>query len=398
MHGWFVVSEIALAVVLLVCAGMLGRTLLHLASQDPGVNVHDVLTARAALSAATLENPAKARAAWQDVLERARRVPGLRSIAMMDTVPLREGNNQIGYWTTPVEPPADKQPLTLASSVTPDYMQVMGLALRRGRFFGDQDRVGSEGVVVIDDVMAREAFHGEEPIGKHLWIELGADPVRVVGVVGHVRYWGAGEENQANVRAQLYYPFAQVPDRYVRRWSELMSIGVRTSVDPLSVVQALRQAVRGANNDQVIYELNTMEGLLSDSLSEQRFLLLLFGVFAGLALLLASIGIYGVLAYLTSQRVPEIGVRMALGARAWDVVWLVLQGSLGMIFVGVVLGSGAALGAGRLLERLVAGMQPQGVETFAVMIPVLVAAAMIASFVPALRASRVDPVKALRQE
>jgi ABC-type antimicrobial peptide transport system permease subunit len=253
-------------------------------------------------------------------------------------------------------------------------------------------------VVVIDDVMAREAFHGEEPIGKHLWIDLGADPVRVVGVVGHVRYWGAGEENQANVRAQLYYPFAQVPDRYVRRWSELMSIGVRTSVDPLSVVQALRQAVRGANNDQVIYELNTMEGLLSDSLSEQRFLLLLFGVFAGLALLLASIGIYGVLAYLTSQRVPEIGVRMALGARAWDVVWLVLQGSLGMIFVGVVLGSGAALGAGRLLERLVAGMQPQGVETFAVMIPVLVAAAMIASFVPALRASRVDPVKALRQE
>ena len=398
MHGWFVVSEIALAVVLLVCAGMLGRTLLHLASLDPGVNVHNVLTARAALSAATLENPAKARAAWQDVLERARRVPGLRSIAMMDTVPLREGNNQIGYWTTPVEPPADKQPLTLASSVTPDYMQVMGLALRRGRFFGDQDRVGSEGVVVIDDVMAREAFHGEEPIGKHLWIDLGADPVRVVGVVGHVRYWGAGEENQANVRAQLYYPFAQVPDRYVRRWSELMSIGVRTSVDPLSVVQALRQAGRGANNDQVIYELNTMEGLLSDSLSEQRFLLLLFGVFAGLALLLASIGIYGVLAYLTSQRVPEIGVRMALGARAWDVVWLVLQGSLGMIFVGVVLGSGAALGAGRLLERLVAGMQPQGVETFAVMIPVLVAAAMIASFVPALRASRVDPVKALRQE
>lgn len=398
VHGSFVASEIALAVVLLMCAGMLGRTLLHLESLDPGVNIHNVLTARAAISAATLENPAKARAAWQDVLDRARRVPSVRSIAMTDTVPLREGNNTIGYWTTPVEPPLDKQPLTLASSVTPDYLQVMGLTLRQGRFFSDQDRSGSEGVAVIDEVMAREAFHGEVPIGKHLWIGIGSNPVRVIGVVGHVRYWGAGEENQANVRAQLYYPFAQVPDQYVRRWSELMSIGVRTSVDPLSVVQALRQAVRGANHDQVIYELNTMEGLLSDSLARQRFLLLLFGVFAGLALLLASIGIYGVLAYLTSQRVPEIGVRMALGAKTWDVVWLVLRGSLGMIFVGVVLGTGAALAAGRVLERLVEGMQPAGVGTFAVMIPVLVVAAMIASFVPARRASRVDPVKALRQE
>ncbi|HEV8041960.1 MAG TPA: ABC transporter permease [Bryobacteraceae bacterium] len=398
MHGCFVISEIALAVVLLVCAGMLGRTLLHLASLDPGINVHNVLTARAALSASTLANPARTRAAWQDVLDRARRVPGVRSIAMVDTVPLREGNNQIGYWTTPVEPPPDKQPLTLASSVTPDYLQVMGLTLRQGRFFGDQDRLGSEGVAVIDDVMAHEAFHGEEAVGKHLWIGMGSDPVRVVGVVGHVRYWGAGEEKQTNVRAQLYYPFAQVPDQYVRRWSELMSIGVRTSVDPLSVMETLRRAVRGANNDQVIYEVNTMEQLASDSLARQRFLLLLFGVFAGLALLLASIGIYGVLAYLTSQRVPEIGVRMALGAKTWDVIWLILRGSLGMIFAGVVLGTAAALGAGRALEQLVEGMQPGGVGTFAVMIPVLVAAAMIASFVPARRASRVDPVKALRQE
>ena len=141
-----------------------------------------------------------------------------------------------------------------------------------------------------------------------------------------------------------------------------------------------------------------MEGLLSDSLAQQRFLLLLFGAFAGLALLLASIGIYGVMAYLTSQRVPEIGVRMALGARAWDVMWLVLRGSLGMVFVGAGLGAVAAFAAGRVMQKLVEGMQPGGVGTFAVMIPVLVIAAMIASFVPARRASRVDPVKALRQE
>ena len=133
----------------------------------------------------------------------------------------------------------------------------MGIPLRQGRFFGDQDRLGSEGVVVIDEVMAREAFRGEEPIGKHLWIGMGSDPVRVVGVVRHVRYWGLASDDQAKVRAQLYYPFAQVPDQFVRRWSELMSIAVRTSIDPLSVVEPLRRAVRGAGNDQVIYEVNT---------------------------------------------------------------------------------------------------------------------------------------------
>ena len=227
---------------------------------------------------------------------------------------------------------------------------------------------------------------------------MGADPVTVVGVVSHVRQWGLAGDDQAEVRAQLYYPFTQVPDRLLRRWSELMSIAVRTGIDPRSVIGSLRRELRGAANDQVLYESRTMEELARDSLARQRFLMLLFGVFAGLALLLACIGIYGVLAYLTSQRVPEIGVRMALGAKTWDVVWLVLRGSLGMILVGVVLGTVAALAAGRVLQRLVEGMQPGEISAFAVMIPVLVTAALIASFVPARRASRVDPVKALRQE
>ena len=398
LHAGFVISEIALAMVLLLCAGMLGRTLLHLWSLDPGVNTRNVLTARAALSAGTLANPARTRAVWEEVMDRIRRVPGVQSVTMVDTVPLREGNNQIGYWTTPNAPPADKLPLTLASSVTPEYLKVMGMVLREGRFFTDQDRLGAEGVAVIDEVMAREAFHGEEPVGKHLWIGMGSDPVRVVGVVGHVRYWGPAGDDRARVRAQLYYPFAQVPDQFVRRWSELMSLGIRTSVDPLNVVEPLRQAVRGATNDQVIYEINTLEQLARNSLGRQRFLLLLFGTFAGLAVLLACIGIYGVLAYLTGQRVPEIGLRMALGAGAREVVWMVLRGSLGMIFAGVVVGAAAAFGAGRVLERLVEGMQPGGAATFVVMIPVLVVAALVASFVPARRASRVDPVRALRQE
>jgi ABC-type antimicrobial peptide transport system permease subunit len=227
---------------------------------------------------------------------------------------------------------------------------------------------------------------------------MSRDPVRVVGVVGHVRRWGLAADDQAKVRAQLYYPFAQVPDLLLRRWSEVMSLAIRTNVAPLNIVEPLRQAVRGAAGDQVIYEVRTMEQLTSNSLARQRFLLLLFGIFAGLALLLACIGIYGVLAYLVGQRVPEIGVRMALGASAGQVMWLVLRQSLGMTFIGVGVGAAGALAAGRLLVRLVEGMQPTALSTFALMIALLVAAALVASFAPARRASRVDPISALRQE
>ncbi|MGB9457910.1 MAG: ABC transporter permease [Bryobacteraceae bacterium] len=398
LHSGLVISEIALAVVLLVAAGMLGRAMLHLSSLDPGVTTRNVLTARTALSPVTLAHTGQIRAAWQDVLDRIRRVPGVESVAMVDTVPMREGNNQIGYWTTPAAPPPDKQPLVLASSVTPEYLQVMGLRLLEGRFFDDQDRMASQSVVVIDDVMARRAFGRQEPIGKQLWINLGSDPVTVVGVIGHVRYWGLAGDDQAQVRAQLYYPFAQVPDRYLRRWSELMSLAVRTTIPPSNLVESLRRAVRGVGNDQVLYEVHTLEQLAGDSLARQRFLLLLFGIFAGLALLLASVGIYGVLAYLTGRRVPEIGVRMALGAGAGEVMWLVLRQSLGMILLGVGVGTAAALAAGRVVQRLVDGIEPAGPLTIALMIAVLMVAALLASFLPARRASRVDPVSALRQE
>jgi hypothetical protein len=272
------------------------------------------------------------------------------------------------------------------------------MPLRQGRFLNDQDRMGHELVVVIDDVLAQRAFGGREAVGERLWIPaMGAAPVRVVGVVGHVRHWGLAGDDQAQVRAQLYYPFAQVPDGLLRRWSGLMSIALRTSVAPLSVVQPLRREVRGTAGDQVLYQVQTLEQLASGTLARQRFLLLLFGIFAGLALVLACVGIYGVLAYLTSQRVPEIGVRMALGASAGDVTRLVLQQSLGMILAGVGVGMAAAVAAGRVLENQVAGVRPPEVSTFATMISVLVVAALFASFVPARRASRVDPMSTLRQ-
>jgi len=398
LHGTFVAAEIAMASVLLVCAGMLGRTMLKLASLDPGVNIHNVVAARAALSVGTLANTERTRAAWQEILDNARQVPGVEAVAMVDTVPMREGNNPIGYWTTPALPPEDQQPIVMATCVSPDYFKVMGIPLRRGRLLDERDRAGSEPVVVIDEVMAEQAFHGQDPIGKHLWIGFPNDPVTVIGVVGHVRYWGLAGDDSARVRAQLYNPFAQLPDKYVRRWSELMSLAIRTSVPPLTVVEPLRHEIRGASNDQVLYEVRTLEQLAKASLARQRFLMVLFGVFASLALLLACIGIYGVLAYLMSRRVPEFGVRLALGARPGDVSRLVLRQSLAMILSGAALGILGSLAAARLLEAGVTGVQRAGPLTFAVTITTLVAAALFASFLPARRASRTDPVAALREE
>jgi predicted permease len=401
LHSIFVISEIALAIILLVSAGMLGRTLLHLSSLDPGVDVRNVLVTRMALSPATLADPGKTRAAWKDVLARARNVPGVQSVATVDTFPMRAGENEEGYWTSADVPPTNKLPFALLTSVSPEYLNVMRIPLLRGRFVDDHDTLDSTPVIVIDDVLAHNAFGTQDPVGKRLWIPdmgYGGNVFEIVGVVGHVRHWGLAGDDQAKVRAQIYYPFAQLPDGFMHRWSELMSITVRTEIPPLGVLGSLRSELKGVADDQVLYEVRTMEQLAGESLAEQRFLSLLFAIFAGLALLLACIGIYGVLAYLTGQRVPEIGVRISLGATARDVIRLVLGQSLGMIFGGVALGTVAALAAGRVLMRTVDGMQSNELSTLIITIPAVIVAALLASFGPARRASRLDPVTALRQD
>jgi predicted permease len=365
------------------------------------MNVHNVLVARMALAPSTLADTARVRAAWKDVLDRARSEPGVEAAAIVDTVPMRQGYNEIGYWTSADVPPENRRPVALATSASPDYFKVMGLRLRAGRFFDERDRAGTEPVIVIDDVLAQHAFGARQAVGERLWMpEMGtnAGAFRVIGVVGHVRHWGLAGDDQALIRDQFYYPFAQLDDGLVRRWSELMSVAVRTSIPPLGLVQPLRRDLRGATGDQVLYQVRTLEQLARATLDRERFLVLLFGIFAGLALLLACVGIYGVLAYLTSRRVPEIGVRMALGATARDVVRMVLRQSLGMIVAGVALGATAALAAVRVLERTVEGMRGAEPLTVALMSAVLMAAALFASFLPARRAGRIEPMRALRED
>ena len=397
LHGAFVGLQIALAVVLLVSAGLLGRAMLRLSSVDLGLNPHNILTARAAISPSVLADPARTRTAWMDFLERTQNTAGVEHAALTDIIPMRAGENTLDYWTSPDMPPVNRRYASLATSATPDLLAVMGIPLRRGRFFDQQDRLGSEPVIVIDDSLAQRAFGSADPIGKQLWVpSLANGPVRVIGEVAHVQNWGPA--GNAEIRDELYYPFAQVPDGLMRLFSGFMSIAVRTRVPPLDEIAPLQRGVRGAGGDQVIYMFSSMEQLARASIARQRFLMVLFGVFAGVALLLASVGIYGVLAYLTSQRVPEIGVRMALGARSASVMRMVLGQSFTMVSAGVVLGVFAAMAAGRLLQRLIAGVEGWDPLTVLLMIAVLAAAALAASLAPARRASLVDPMTALRQE
>ncbi|MBV8809833.1 MAG: ABC transporter permease [Acidobacteriaceae bacterium] len=399
LHSPFVIAEIALAFVLLASAGMLGHTLLALSSLDPGFNARNVLAARFALSPKVLDNPSQIRSAWREVLERARRVPDVEFATLTDIIPMREGENVLPYRTTPNPLPPSQEPTALGSTVTPDYLKVMGVPLLQGRFFNEHDREGSQPVVVVDENLALHVFGRKDVDGQNIWVSaMGVAPIEIVGVVGHVRHWGLAGDDQSRVRDQMYYPFAQVPARLLHFFSSVMSIAVRTRSSPLTIVKDLEQELRGASGDQTLYEVHTMEELVAASLARQRFLSLLFGTFAGLALLLACTGIYGVLAYLTGQRTSEIGVRMALGANVRDIVRLVLWQGLRMTVAGLILGILAAMAAGQALQHVIEGMQPVNGSTFAFMVPLLTVAALLASFLPARRASMVDPVKALRQE
>ena len=399
LHSPFVISEIALAFVLLVSAGMLGRTLLALSSLSPGFKAHNVLAARFALSPHALGNPSQIQAAWRDIVDRARHVPDVEFVALADIVPMREGENVGPYRTTPNPLAPNQEPVALASTVTPDYLNVMGIPLLQGRFFNEHDRDGSRPVVVVDENLARRAFGRRDVVGRHIWsFAMGPAPIEIVGVVGHVRQWGLAGDDQSRVRDQMYYPFAQVPGRLLHFFSSVMSITIRTRSSPLKIVKTLQRELRGVSGDQTLYEVRTMEELVGVSLARQRFLSVVFGVFAGLALLLACTGIYGVLAYLTGQRISEIGLRMAVGASVRDIMQLVLWQGLKMTLAGAGLGIVGAVAAGRALQHLVQGMQAANGETFAIMIPLLMLAALLASFVPARRASMVDPVKALRQD
>jgi predicted permease len=275
----------------------------------------------------------------------------------------------------------------------------MGIPLLRGRYLTPQDTLNSAQVVVIDSVLAQTYFPGKDPVGQIINIAT-LPPIRIVGVVGHVRHWGLANDNFWT-RNQLYFPFYQINDQWLPVMHASTTFVVRTPLATAAVMPAIKAAVYGASSDESVYDVHTMQEIVSESMSPQRFPMILLGAFAALALLLASIGIYGVISCSVTQRMQEIGIRMALGAEKHDVFRMVAGQGLRLALTGLAIGVGAALILTRLLSsfsHLLYGVGTSDPLTFIVVSLVVAAVALLACFMPARRATRVDPIFALRYE
>jgi predicted permease len=372
------------------------RTILKLWSVNPGFDPHGVLVTGVGLSPNVVKDPALMRTAWQEILNKAQMIAGVESAAVNSIVPFRGDENEIQYWTGSAPPPLNQIPVALTYTPTPGYFHTMRIPLLRGRVFTEQDRLGTEPVIIIDELLAERAFHGRDSVGSRLTLQF-LGPARVVGVVGHVKHWSL-DEASAHTREQIYLPFAQIPDPFMHIMGPIMSLLVRSSANPPAIVQPVRQSVLGPARDQPVYAMQTMEQMIGDSLGRRRLMLLLLGIFAAVALTLASIGIYGVISYATNQRVAEIGIRMALGAVRGDVLKLVIQQGLVLTMMALVLGLGTSLALTHFLTSMLYGIRATDPVTYAAVAALLGGVALVAAYVPARRASRVDPIVALRYE
>jgi ABC-type antimicrobial peptide transport system permease subunit len=281
--------------------------------------------------------------------------------------------------------------------VTTDYLQVMQIPLRRGRFFKDRDTTASPPVVVIDEVLARRVFPGQDPVGRQISLmDLG--PVQIAGVVGHVKHWGLDADDTARIRDQIYFPFLQVPDMFLSEAVAGLTLVLRTGIEPLSLVSTVRAQVAGPTQDQPIYAVRTMEQIIAGSLAQRRFTMLLLIIFAATALLLAAVGIYGVMSYAVTRRTHEIGIRAALGASRGEIVGLVVRQGMGLALMGMAAGLVAALALTRFLAGLLYNVRPADPATLAAVTLLLGGIALLACYIPARRAAAVDAVVALRCE
>jgi predicted permease len=283
--------------------------------------------------------------------------------------------------------------------IDPDYLKVMGTALRSGRFFTAQDAENSPPVVLVDDVFARQYFGSQNPVGKRLFLDaLEGKSAEIIGVVAHVKQWGLDTDDTEQLRAELYFPFMQLPDRIMAQAPFGMRVVLRTRAPEAGVADAVRHSLQRMNSEQVIYGVQTMDEIISSSIADRWFSMILLGSFAGLALLLSSIGIYGVISYLVGQQTREIGIRIALGAQREDVLRLVVGNGAKMSLLGIAIGTAAAFGLTRTMADMLYGVSATDPITFGLVALALILVALAACYIPARRAMRVDPLVALRYE
>ena len=400
----FVVVEMALALVLLAGAGLMVRTLAQLWSQDPGFNPRNVLTFNLSPPPSLMNSNAETvRAFSRELNRRIAATPGVQAVSMTWAALPMSGDDEDVFWLDGHPKPASQNEMNWAVKyvVDPDYLKVMQIRLRRGRFFTPQDNERAPSVAVIDDTLARKYFGSDDPIGKRLRITenegMGDGTTEIVGVVGHVNQWGLASDAQ-NLQAQIYLPAMQMSDGFTVLVSYGTSAVMRYSGSAPGIIDSIRDTSRKMNSEQVVYGEQTMDEIISDSISDRKFSMVLLGTFAALALLLSSIGIYGVISYLIGQRTHEIGIRMALGAQRNDVLVLVLSEGVRLTLIGAAIGIAAALGLTRLMANLLYGVSATDPLTFAAVPIVLLGVAMLACYIPARRAMRVDPMTALRYE
>ena len=394
----FVAVEIGLAVILLAGAGLMIQSIWRIWQIDPGFNTKNILTAQFALSPKVIANPAGIQLAFRQLLDRAAAIPGVQAAAITSLVPLGESDSENSFWPgTGPQPPQDRLTSALFYIVTPDYPNVMQIPLRRGRFFNERDNLSSPPVIVIDEVMAKHVFRGQDPIGRQISMMV-IGPVQIVGVVGHVKHWGLDSDDTSKIRDQMYFPVRQVPDKFLSEAAAGLTLAMRTGPQPLNLVSAVRAQVAGPTRDQPIYAVRTMEQIISGSLAERRFTMLLLIIFAATALLLAAVGIYGVMSYAVTRRTHELGIRSALGASRAEIVRLVVREGMKLAAVGMGAGLAAAAVLTRFMAGLLYGVRPADPPTLAGVALLLSGAALLACYIPARRATAVDPVVALRCE
>ena len=401
-QGVFVMIEMATALVLLVGAGLMTRTLSRLWGVNPGFDPSNVLSFGLSLPPGMKKaDPDAIRAAYQEFDARLNSTPGVHSVSLSwGAIPMyTEDDEQFWIEGQPKPPNPNEMNWALEYTVEPDYLQVMRIPLERGRFFTCQDTEHSPAVAVIDDVCARKYFPNEDPIGKHIHLHNNGDePAEIVGVVGHVKQWGLDSDDTQSLRAQLYHAFRQLPDSAMALSVPGTGVLVRSDGTADALFASIRHTNQLINSEQAIYGAQTMGEVIAGSLATRQFSMVLLASFALVALLLASVGIYGVLAYLVGQRTHEIGIRVALGAGRIAVLRLVVGQGAKMALLGVALGLAAAIGLTRLMSGMLYGVSATDPLTFMAVASLLILVALAACYIPARRAMEVDPMVALRYE
>ena len=396
----FVVIELAMAVVLLIGAGLTLRSLARLWNTNRGFNSQNVLTFSLAFPPSMEKRtPDQLRATLHQLPEAVARIPGVETAAVTDASEPLTDDWEEHFWIEGTPKPAtqSEMPQTLLYIVSRGYLRVMGIPLVRGRFFTSEDNSKSRRVAVIDESFAREYFPKQDPIGQHIAM-VASPPVEIVGVVGHTQQWGIDDNLAGRVHVQLYTLADQVPDGWLEYVTRGAGLVVRTQTPNYASADAIRSAMQQMNSEQATYQFKPMDQIISKSLASRRFAMVLLSVFALLALVLASIGIYGVMSYVAAQRTHEIGVRIALGAQRSDVLRLVLSQAARMTLVGVPIGLLAAAVLMPQIKRMLFGVSAADPLTYAAVAILLTAVALLACYVPARRAMRVDPIVALRHE